>query len=465
MYKAVQAVLLTMLSFAAIFFLSACSYKSDYQPDFQPESAYSFGSAEENVSAKWWESFNDADLNAFVDTALKGSLDLKAASERIKAARATLGEAKSTLYPDIGVGIDGSQKHRVSGSGSDSEAYNASLDGTYQLDLFGKLSALEASSRYDLMITNENYKEASLSLVAEICKTWFTLAAEYEKQSVLKKEIETYDKILYIMKLQFADGELEAADIFRQQEQAEALNYQVISSEVKINTYKKTLLLLAGQNPSGSFGYKPTLMDAPSIPAIGVPSELLENRPDVKAAFLALYSKDSLAAAKVRDFFPSVNIGASLFTASTSWPALFADWLSNIFGQAALTLFDGGAKISALEKADANLKEYEYLYVKSVLIAIKEVEDSYQKNTHQKTLIKSQENQLILSQKSYERLLERYLNGDGQFIDVLQTQSSFLSNEVDLISEKAKLLEYRVDLMQSVGSSLTPENLLSEAKK
>lgn len=458
-------VVLISLAFATAFFINACSYKSDYKPDFTPESAYSFGDNETNVSAQWWESFDDKDLNGFIETALKDSLDLKAAFQRIKAARATLGESEAALYPEVGVGIDGAQKHLVSGSGSDSESFNAALDGTYQLDLFGKLSALEASSRYDLMIKNEDYKEASLSLVGEICKAWFSLASELQKREVLESEVKTYDDILYIMKLRFASGELEASDIFRQQEQVESLKSQIISSDIKIDTYQRTLLLLAGQNPSGIFPYKPVLSEAPAIPSAGVPSSLLENRPDVKAAFLGLYSKDSLVAYRSRDFFPTLNIGASLLTTSTSWPALFADWLSNIFGQASLVLFDGGAKMSALERAEANLQETEYLYVKSVLNAVKEVEDSYQKNVRQKSLIISQQKQLDLSQKSYERLLERYLGGDSQFIDVLQTQSSFLTNEIDLISEKAKLLEYRVDLMQSVGSTLTPENLISEAEQ
>lgn len=440
--------------------MGACSYKSDYEPP-KLDINHTVFEGERNISSFWWEEFGDEDLSRFISLSLRTSPDIGASLERINAARAALDESSGALYPDVTTGLDGSSKHLLRGSGKDSQSYDFSLKGSYEIDLWGRLSAIEKSKEFDLLIQKESFKQASLNLATEIGKSWYLLATEEEKLLLLQKELGIYEDIVTVMNIRFLNSLVDAADIFRQNQQIEALKAQIESTKAKIESYKKALLFLAGLDPLGGFDYHPKLIQKKSN-EITASSDLLNNRPDVKAALLTLYSKDALLASKALDLYPKFTIGGSIFSSAASWADMFTDWFSNIFGSAVLTLFDGGEKLSREEAALANLNEAEYLYAKALLKALKETSDYYQKLEKQERIIGYREGQYLYGQNSYERLLERYLYGDGAYIDVLQSQNSFLGAEIDLISARSDMLQYAIELLGALGSGASTDMIITE---
>jgi len=446
------------LAICIILSISGCSYKSDYTPP-EFELNTTVYKDDKNLTKEWWKSLGDKELDVFMEYALKKNLDLKAAKERIDAAYALLGQAGAGLFPDVSTGIEGSKKHTVSGSGSEAESYGYDLSMNYEIDLWGRLSAIKKSKEYDWMISQESMRQALLDISSQIAKNWYLLAMELEKKAVLEKELLIYSDILEIMNIRFLNSLVDAADIFRQNQQVEFLKAQIVTSSIKIESYKKALLLLSGKNPSEEFPYAPKTSQKLLESDVFARSDLINNRPDVKSAFLTLYSKDALLASKALDLYPKIKVGGSIFSNALEWANMFEDWVSNIFGSAALTLFDGGEKLYVKDAAKANLNEAEYLYLKSVLNAIKEVEDYSQKVNNQKEVLVHKKSQYEFSQNAYERLLERYLEGDGAYIDVLESQNSFLGIEVDMISAKNELLQYKIDMLTSLGSGMDSEDV------
>jgi NodT family efflux transporter outer membrane factor (OMF) lipoprotein len=444
--------------------LSGCSYKSsvDIKSIGLPEAV------DKNASSRdkfWWESLGDEQLNAFIKEALQKSPDVNIAFSRIEASRAALQEQDASLMPTLSTGLDGSKKSTVHGAKVDSESYG--FDGTlnYEIDLWGRLRALSDSKEFDLLTTEENYKQSALSLATEISRNWYALGAETLKKELLEDELLIYKDILEIIKLRFANGQVDAVDVYRQQQQIEGLKVGIINTDTSISTLKRALLLLAGKDPLGEFDYNPKLIDVDKLQAKQIDSSLLLYRPDIRASFYTMYSKDALLASKVRDLYPKFDIGLSIFTQATSWPQMFENWVSNLFGAASLVLFDGGAKISRIEAARANLDEAEYLYLKTVLQALKEVEDAYTKASAQYKILDAQKKNYTLAKLSYERNLDMYLSGNDSFLNVLDAQNSFLGSEIDLIDSKAALIEQRITLLNALGTSASVSDFKTLGEK
>lgn len=455
--------LLAVVSAFLLLVLEGCSYRSDYEP---PRLSYDTKliKGDRSISTFWWKEFGDDSLGEFISLALKESPDIKASLERINASRALFEEARGALSPNITVGVDGSNRHLLEGSGKDSESYSFNIKGNYELDLWGRLSAVKKSKEYDLLIQKESLRDAALKLSIEIGKNWYLLAYENEKLALLQRELSVNEDIIRAMNIRFLNALANATDIFRQNQQIEALKIQIEGSKAKIESYKKSLLLLAGLDPSGSFDYSPKIIDK-KYSDIAISSDLLNNRPDVRAALLTLYSKDSLLASKALDLYPKFTIGGSVLSSASAWANMFTDWFLDIFGSAVMTLFDGGAKLSSKEAARANLNEAEYLYIKSLLKAIKEVEDYYQKAEKQERIISLQERRYLYGKRSYESSLERYLYGDGTYIDLLQSQNSLLNTEIDLLSARSDMLQYSLELIGSLGMGASADMMITEIKR
>ncbi|MFW6308240.1 MAG: TolC family protein [Campylobacterales bacterium] len=456
------SVITIFLAFLVLF--SGCSYKSSVDIDSigLPEVLEGNASSRDKF---WWESLGDSNLNAFIKEALKKSPDVNIAFSRIEASRAALEEQDAILMPTLSTKLDGSKKSTVHGAKVDSESYG--FDGTlrYEIDLWERLGALSTSKEFELLKTEESYKESALNLVEEISKNWYTLGAEILKQELLEDELSIYEDILEIIKLRFANGQVDAVDVYRQQQQIERLKVGLINTKTTISSLKRALLLLAGKDPLESFSYSPKLVDVDKLQPKQIDSSLLLYRPDIRASYFAMYSKDALLASRVKDLYPKFDIGLSILTQATSWPQMFEDWVSNLFGSASLVLFDGGAKLSRIEAAEANLNESEYLYLKTVLVALKEVEDAYTRAKAQYKILDAQKKNHSLAKLSYERNLDMYLGGDDSFLNVLDAQNSFLGSEIDLINSKAALIEQRITLLSALGSSASVSDFKSIGEK
>ncbi len=439
--------------------LSGCSpFSANLQPVELVEVPTSYSTAGTAAASpdRWWQSFAAADLDRLVEEALTDNLSLRQAWARLQQARALSRQTASSRQPDLDVSGEYSTS-RTRSAGSTSDSYSLGLSSSFELDLWGRVAAEVKSQKKSEQATREDLNTAAISLAAEVTDRWLTLIAQLEQQRLLEEQLQTAQSYLELIDLRFRKSQATALDLLQQQESIAALQTRLPALQKTERLLRNELAVLLGNNPQQPLALTTTSLPLlQPLPELGIPADLLEQRPDIRAAALNLQAADwDLTVAKA-DRLPALKLTASAST-SGDFSDLFDNWLLNLANNLTAPLLDGGYRAAVVERQQAIIAEELAAYQETVLEAIREVEDVLISEQKLQEELNALQNQLELAEKALSAARTRYLKGSSTYLPVLTELQNVEQLQQDLLTQHLDLLTNRVTLYRALGGDWTEQ--------
>jgi outer membrane protein, multidrug efflux system len=456
-----------MLTIILLLVTSCAPFKPQERqsPEGELPRSFSLYTAESEPEVRWWEEFNDPDLNVLVKEALSDNLTLKEIWSRLVQARALAVQAGAALYPDLTgtAGADYARQRSDDGSAktTSTEDYSLGVVSSYELDLWGRIRAEREFALLEVTAAREDLNTAAMTLAAEVANRWVNIISQRMQKRLLERQLRTNLTLLELIELRFRMSMVSALDVYQQKQVVENVKAEVPLVEAEEQLLLHELALLLGK-PTGT-SLKISREDFPEsteIPATGLPADLLSSRPDLRRAGMRLQAADWQVAAARANRLPAIRLTATAQYGKGDMDVLFDNWLLSLAGNLTAPIFDGGRRAAEVDRRQALADENLSAYRQAVLTAIKEVEDALVSEVKQREYIKALENVLVTARRALEEAGIRYRNGLTDYLPVLTQLLAVQNLERNLIRQRASLLNARISLYRSLGGtwtdSLTP---------
>jgi NodT family efflux transporter outer membrane factor (OMF) lipoprotein len=429
-------------------------------PEGELPRSFSLYTAESEPELRWWEEFNDIDLNVLVTKALSDNLTLKETWSRLVQARALAVQAGAALYPDLTgtAGADYARQRSDNGSAktTSTEDYSLGVVSSYELDLWGRIRAERESALLEVTAAREDLNTAAMTLAAEVANRWVNIISQRMQKRLLERQLQTNLTLLELIELRFRMSMVSALDVYQQKQVVENIKAEIPLVEAEEQVLSHELALLMGRPPGTSLKISREDFPEPTeIPATGLPADLLSLRPDLRRAGMRLQAADWQVAAARANRLPAIRLTAGAQYGKGDMDVLFDNWLLSLAGNLTAPIFDGGRRAAEVDRRQAFADENLSAYRQAVLTAIKEVEDALVSEVKQREHIRALENVLITARKALEEAGIRYRNGLTDYLPVLTQLLAVQNLERNLIRQQAILLNARVSLYRSLGGTWT----------
>ncbi len=452
--------------------LFGCSLAPAYKkPDVQVPAAYKEAAAvwqpaqpaDHEPRGDWWKAYGDSTLDDLIARLDKANADLAAAAAHFDQATAYAAQARASYFPTVSAGAYATRNkqslHRALRSATQPTYYNdysAGLGATYEVDLWGRVRNLVDSGEASAEAAADDLQSIHLSLRAELVNDYLALRMLDAQAKLLADEVQSYGKALELTQNRFAGGIDSALDVSRAKVQLETAKAKQSDTAASRALYEHAIATLVGEAAS-SFTIAPAVVElqVPAIP-VGVPSTLLQRRPDIAAAERRLFAANANVGVARTAFFPSVILAASGGYESanqTGWltaPNLFWSIGPNVL----LTVFDAGRRDAIVAQANAAYKVAGAQYRGAVLRAFQEVED----NLSLLNDLTEESTALAEAVKDTSRVLEiamnRYREGASSYLDVVVAQASAQQVQLDELNVRRRKLQASVNLIRALGGTL-----------
>lgn len=407
-------------------------------------------SASDAVNPEWWKSFDDPTLDALIDKAIAGNVDIKVLAARIGVAGAQVGEVQAGALPsvDLGAGAD----FEKSTHQKLSKTYNLGSQVNWDIDIWGKVEKGVQAQKAEFHATEADWRAGYLTLVADVSSTYFRIL-QFDDQ--IEQEQRTLDKnrqILAIYQSMFANGVAPQTEVLRQSAEINGLANELIELHRSRDNAENALATLLGV-PAGEFtmpaGHLRQRVKLPDVP-MGLPAQLLARRPDVVAAqFRVLESYDEVGAAKLAQL-PSISLTGRGGTAAFALSDLFKAFTFSFLPSLNLPMFDPGVR-AHIKTTEAQTKVAEQQYRQTVFTAFKEVENAL-------VDLDAHKRQRVQLQQQGERLRSVAAQVEAQLreglvsqLEVLESERSVASAELALLANHQQILSDTVTLYKAIG--------------
>lgn len=458
-----QVILGCLLAGLLLLAAGACAVRPDGSPpsveQAQPRelpTTFTAGGAADRDD-RWWRAFQDPVLDGLVESSLRGNLSLRAAFERVRRASALARRAGAPLLPhlDLTGGASGVATRReiLDRTVEDTaEAFSFGALASYEVDLWGRLGATRDAAVLDALASRADLEAARVTLSASVAVTWYRLVEETRIGTLLDEQIETNATLQTLLESRFASGKASAADVLRQQQLVERTRGDRTLSASRRAVLAHLLATLQGRPATvPPPPPPPSLVELPPLPRTGVPSEALQRRPDVQAAWWDVLAADRTLAASIADRYPRLDLSASAVVGGAGFEVLFIDRIASIAADLFQPVFDGGRRRAQIDADAARKRELLHTYSDRVLIALQEVEDALVQEAKEREHLQSLERQYELAQRVVETLLNRYGQGASAYLDVLAAIQSEQALALGLVSARRQLITYRIDLCRALA--------------
>ena len=467
---------LVALGLAALL-LGGCMVGPDYvRPDAPSTPAYKelegWKVAQPNDAlprGAWWDLFNDPMLHDLEEQVAVANQDLKVAEARLREARAAVRFNRAGLFPTISTTFGPSalresahQPFLPSGSrGGSSGDILLSLDMSYEVDLWGRVRRTVAASRNEMQATAADLETARLSLQAELAIDYFELRAADAQQQLLNATVKAFEDALRLTEDRFRGGAAAQADVAQAQTQLDTTRVQATDVAVQRAQFEHAIAILIGRPPA-AFNLPPRPLDhrPPDIPA-GVPSQLLERRPDIAAAERRVAEANEQIGIARAAYYPTVLLNASVgFEGSSFGNLLNASSLIWAVGASITqTIFDGGRRRATSEAALASYDATVAAYRQTTLNAFQQVEDNLVALRVLEQEAQQQRRAVQSAELSLQLFTNRYRGGVDNYLQVITAQTVALQNQRNEIDILRRRVDASVLLVKALGGGWTTGDL------
>jgi multidrug efflux system outer membrane protein len=419
----------------------------------------------EKELAQWWTVFDDATLTSLVDKAIQSNLDLMRAEARIRQARAQRGIAASGLGPTVDTsasyarsrspvvkaGTNGNQT-----GGSINNQYQAGFDAGWELDIFGGVRRNVEAAEADLQGSIEARRDVLVTLTAEVARNYIDLRAFQQRIAIARKNLKAQKHSAELTRQRFQGGFVSGLDVANANAQVAttAAVIPLLESAAQQTIYSLSVLLglepaalLRELSPASAIPATP-----PSVP-VGVPSDLLRRRPDIRAAEAEIHAATARIGVATADLFPRFTLSASIGVLAGEFGSWF-DWSSRFwsFGPfGTWPLFTSGRITSNIELQKAFQEENMITYRQAVLTALQEVENvliaSAKEEEHRDSLVEA----VAANRKAVDLATQLYTMGQTDFLNVLDAQRSLFASEDSLVQSTGIVSTNLVALFKALG--------------
>lgn len=462
-----NAIVFFLLLFSGM--LASCSFytaRRDIAPPVEIPETYSREAGESSLPDRWWEAFEDERLNTLVSELLGANLDLEQAWARLDRAEALAIQAGSSLKPGITLEAATTRARTYASSslsGGDAvpvhtRQHSLGLAASYEIDLWGRIRSIDRAAGLDLAAVRLDLETAAMSLTAQAAQNWYSLIEHTSQLRLARTQVEASSTQLDLIRLRFSWGLASALDVYQQRRQLASLQAQIPLIEAQITVLAHQLNVLLGRAPGTPIADIPDILpELWSMPAPGIPAELLRRRPDVEAARMRVEAADARVASAVSERFPRVTISGSRGYGAGSFADLFDRMIWNAAGGIVAPIYEGRAKSAEVKRTKAVVEEKLYGYGQVVLNALAEVEDALEREQKQLEYVQRLTEQIEISQSTLDEAYNQYINGLSDYLTVLSALNSFQQTQRELLTARSTLLSYRIALCRSLGGSWTAE--------
>ncbi len=408
----------------------------------------------------WWTLFGDPGLNALEQQIDLSNQNLKEAEARFDQARALIRVSQSQKYPTVTAGAEitsnrDSSTYALATSKTTTNFgnFNLPIDVSYEVDAWGRVRHSIEAARTEAQATAADLETLRLSFHAELAFDFFELRSADAEQKLLDDTVVTYQKALELTRNRFEGGAAAGAEVAQAETQLEATRTEDADIAVRRAQFEHAIAVLIGKSPAVfSLAPQPLAAEPPVIP-VGLPSQLLERRPDIAAGERRVAEANAQVGVAHAAFFPQILLGAALGLEGQSvadwfnWPSRF--WA---VGPSVLqTVFDGGRRRATQQSAEFNYDATVAAYRETALDAFQQVEDNLAALRVLENETRTQRAAVVAAERSLELSTNRYTGGLVTYLEVVTAQSAALSNERAAVDIVRRRMDASVLLVKALG--------------
>ncbi|KUZ66542.1 efflux transporter outer membrane subunit [Burkholderia ubonensis] len=464
------------VAFATAVLLAGCAVGPDYhRPDTPMPAAFKEAPAGWKVAqpadgadrGAWWRVYGDPQLDTLIDKLNASNQTIAQSAAAYRQARALVAEARAAYFPTVGLTASGSRSRtpRASlssgssssfgggSSGSIGNSYSVGLDASWEPDLWGKVSRTVGAQRAGEAAAAADLANARLSQQATLAQTYFQLRTADALQKLLDDTVASYARSLQLTQNRYAQGVAARADVIQAQTQLQSAQAAAIDNGVARAQYEHAIATLIGE-PASTFSLPPLPLAAePPVTPVGVPSALLERRPDIAAAERRAAAANEQIGVAISAFFPTLTLSAQGGVQSSVWSNLFTlparFW--TVGPQLAATLFDAGLRAAQTEAARATYDQDVAAYRLSVLTAFQDVEDNLASQRILAQEIDVQRQAVDSAEHALAIVTNQYKAGTVDYLNVLTAQATAFSAHQKLATIMGQRMVSSVGLVKALG--------------
>ena len=471
--------ILRLAPWVAVMAVAGCTVGPDYVRPSMPLPG-KFGEAADSAEAiapinrEWWKLFNDATLNDLVEQTLHANADIQQVAARVEEADAFLREVGSAWLPEVDLSANGSRSRSSANTVPALPAnlllhndFKASLGTSFELDFWGKLRRSTEAARGLALASRYGRDTVELPLVGLLTQSYLALQALDAQLALSRDTLITREKSLAISKDRFAGGLASQLDVQQAESTRAAIVAQIADLVQQRAVTQHQLALLTGNPglvlPAGDFSHLPL----PPVPPAGLPSALLDARPDVRQAEAQLAAANANIGVAKAALFPTISLTASLGAESTDLANLFKTGSSLWSGGLGLLLpiFDAGRHSARVDQATAQQKQALAGYGKAVQTAFKEVGDALVSLRQAGEKERAVEAQARAATRVLSLADARYKSGYSPYLELLDAQRSSNDANLTLIRSRQARLSAAVDLFKALGGGWSSSAVLAAKKE
>lgn len=434
---------------------------------------------------EWWKSFHDAELESLIQRAAKANYDLKVSVARIEEARAVSGVAKSSFYPQVSAGVSAERIRQIGvGLAPSSQNpgtvqprifpyevnnYQGRFDASWELDVFGRIRRQTEAARADVRASEEDHRNVLITVFGEVGRYYADLRGYQLRFAIAKKNVSIAEDELKLTRDLAQAGQVTQRDVAQAEAQLESLRAQIpqLSSAIELSIHR--LSVLTGQQPGALESELKAQSALPVLPPdvpVGLPSDLLARRPDIRSADAQLAAATARVGVARADYFPTFTLFGSAGRQAAQLHDLTLG-LGNFFAAGpaiSVPAFTGGRIRSNVAVQNARVKQAQALYQKTVLTSLEETENALTNYAEEQSRRDHLEATVRASQDALDLTNDQYRAGLADFLTVLDSERTLFQNQDLLAQGQTALVDNLVALYKALGGGWSSEAQILTAK-
>lgn len=428
-----------------------------------------------SVDPNWWNEFKNSQLSANIIEALTNNPDLQIAAARMQAAGQVAKIEGAARYPTLSLD-GGAIKQRQNFIGlpipgapggvlvSKNQSFNLTMLASWELDLWGRLSAANQAAQADAEAASLDLAAAQLSIAGQTALAWIDATTAQMQRNLAKQTLDSYERTKNLVEKRFQRGTRPSIDLRLSKNNVASALASLEQAEIQSQSRIRVLQTLMGAYPDGQMDVANDLPSISPLPNSGVPADLLSRRPDLRAVERRLYATDQRVLEAERNLLPRI----SLATGGGRVTSEVDDLLNNNFSVWSLAanlsqpLFQGGRLLAGIDLSKAQQKESAAQYVKTALQAFREAETAFRNEDRLKALLTARTSAAEESKAASELAFARYRNGVDTLLTVLESDRRNFLDQSQLIEARAQLLSNRIQLYLALGGGFSPSKAALE---
>jgi multidrug efflux system outer membrane protein len=444
--------------------LSACAMGPNYtRPDLKVPDKYRWAPDSAGATSagdlQWWDLYQDPRLQELVRIALTENADVRVAAARVEEARAALGSSRMQLLPQVSASALGQRAETSEdllrqGQSRFGNTYEAQGNVSYELDLWGRLRRSTQAARADFLASEFAKRGVLVGLVSDVATTYFDLITLHQELAITRRTVDTRLKLVELTRAKHDRGVISGLDVAAAEAQLAVARVAIPQQELEIARAEHRLSVLLGRYPQ-SFDLSDSLNAtriAP-VPPAGLPSSLLERRPDVQQSEQQLVAANARFGAAKAALFPSLSLTGAFGRISTDLSQLFtpeaAAWSAS--AGLLLPLLDPQRSVYSKRAADARRQQALGTYAQTVQRALQEVADALIARTKQSEIQSAQQDQVDALRRASTIAHARYDVGTASYVDVTNADRDLFGAELSLATASRDSLLATVQLYRALG--------------